>query len=136
MADALFRSQGGERRGLAVLTDRRLLCVDKGLRTADPVAIDLAAVTSVEISAPGGSGDAKRGGLTILADGVKTDVARVHPWERAAEIRTAMIESPARGDSHFMGPDRGADVPVDPAAAMESRLSSFGDFGSATQAVL
>ena len=93
MADALLRSPGIERRGLAVLTDRRLLCVDNGSFGAQSMAIQRSAITAVESGSSGGMGDARRGELRIVADGVHTQLIRVHPWERAEEIRAAVSES-------------------------------------------
>ncbi|MEA2423872.1 MAG: hypothetical protein QOH13_282 [Thermoleophilaceae bacterium] len=94
MADALFRTQGIERRGLAVLTDRRLLCVDKASQTTELLEISLAEITACDTGSSGGMGDARRGELTIMADDVPTHLARIHPWERAGEIRAAVIDSP------------------------------------------
>jgi diguanylate cyclase len=133
MADAIFRSQGAERRGLAVLTDRRLLCVDKGSIGRDLMAIGISGITSVEIDSSGGMGDARRGGLTIVANDVETEVARIHPWERAAEIRTSVI-----GGTAVQQPTA---VPASEASARAMRpapssLGSFGDFESAAHAVL
>jgi hypothetical protein len=93
MADAIFRSQGAERRGLAVLTDRRLLCVDKGSIAREVLAIGISGITSVQADSSGGMGDARRGGLTIVADDVATELTRIHPWERAAEIRTSVMQA-------------------------------------------
>jgi hypothetical protein len=90
MADALFRSQGIERRGLAVLTDRRLLCIDNGSFGAKPLAIPLSGITAADSSTTGGMGDACRGELRVVADGEHTLVARIHPWERAAEMSVAI----------------------------------------------
>jgi hypothetical protein len=93
MADAIFRSQGAERRGLAVLTDRRLLCIDKGSIERELLAIEIDGITSVRADSTGGMGDARRGGLTIVADDVATELTRIHPWERAAEIRTSVMQA-------------------------------------------
>lgn len=93
MADAIFRSEGAERRGLAVLTDRRLLCVDKGSIAREVLEIGIAGITSVLVDSSGGMGDARRGGLTIVADDVSTELTRIHPWERAAEIRASVMQA-------------------------------------------
>jgi hypothetical protein len=93
MADAIFRSEGAERRGLAVLTDRRLLCVDKDAINRDLLAIDISGITSMAIDASGGMGDARRGALTIVADDVETALTRINPWERAVEIRASVMQA-------------------------------------------
>jgi hypothetical protein len=93
MADAIFRSEGAERRGLAVLTDRRLLCVDKDAINRDLLAIDISGITSMVFDSSGGMGDARRGALTIVADDVETALTRINPWERAVEIRTSVMEA-------------------------------------------
>ena len=86
MAQALFRSEAIERRGLVVLTDSRLVCVDQASQDTDTLQVALAGITSVETSVTGGSGNAARGELSITSDGVRTEVLRIHPWERAGEI--------------------------------------------------
>jgi hypothetical protein len=91
MADAIFRSQGVERRGVAVLTDRRLLCIDKGSITRDLLAIGISGITSVRVDSSGGMGDARRGGLRIIANDVATELTRIHPWERADEICDSVL---------------------------------------------
>jgi hypothetical protein len=93
MADAIFRSAGAERRGLAVLTDRRLLCVDKDAVSRDLLAIGISGITSMVIESSGAMGDARRGALTIVADDVETALTRINPWERAAEIRASVLEA-------------------------------------------
>jgi hypothetical protein len=93
MADAIFRSEGAERRGLAVLTDRRLLCVDKDAINRDLLAIDISGITSMAIDSSGGMGDARRGALTIVADDVETALTRINPWERAVEIRASVMQA-------------------------------------------
>ena len=86
LGDALFRTGRQERRGLMVLTDQRLICLESGTPHADLLEFPLAAIASIESGAPLGSGDAKRGHVTILAEGIETNLARIRPWERAAEI--------------------------------------------------
>ena len=86
LCDALFRSGRQERRGLIALTDERLICVDTGSQDVPPAELLLGAITSVTASAPRGSGDAKRGQLTLLSGGVGTQLDRVRPSERAEEI--------------------------------------------------
>jgi hypothetical protein len=93
MADAIFRTAGAERRGLAVLTDRRLLCVDKDAISRDLLAIGISGITSMVIESSGAMGDARRGALTIVADDVETALTRINPWERAAEIRASVLEA-------------------------------------------
>ena len=95
MAQALFRSRNDERRGLAVLTDSRLLCVDVASDHTPTLEMPLAGITAVETGVSGGSGDARRGELLITAGGVRTDVLRIHPWERAAEM-AAYVGAPER----------------------------------------
>jgi hypothetical protein len=86
LGDALFRSLRQERRGLVALTDQRLICVESGSRRLQPLELPLPSITSMATGVPAGMGDAKRGDLTILADGTETQLTRVRPWERAAEI--------------------------------------------------
>jgi hypothetical protein len=86
LGDALFRTGRQERRGLMVLTDQRLICLESGTPHADVLEFWLSAITSLECDAPQGSGDAKRGNVTIVADRTKTNLGRIRPWERAAEI--------------------------------------------------
>jgi hypothetical protein len=86
MAQALFRSRNDERRGLAVLTDSRLLCVDAAFDHAPTLEMPLARISALETGVSGGSGGARRGEMLITSDGVRTDVLRIHPWERAAEM--------------------------------------------------
>jgi hypothetical protein len=86
LADALWRAGRQERRGLIVLTDQRLLCVETGSQHMPLLELRLAAITSVELGLAHGSGDARRGELTILAGGDTTQLGRVRPWERATEI--------------------------------------------------
>jgi hypothetical protein len=86
LCDALFRSGRQERRGLVALTDERLICVTLGARDVPLTELRLRTITSVTAGAPRGWGDAKRGRLTMLSGGVDTELDRVRPWERAAEI--------------------------------------------------
>jgi hypothetical protein len=86
LCDALCRSGRQEWRGLTVLTDERLICVYTGFSDGPPTEFHLSAISSVETGTPRGSGDAKRGELTMLVKGGETRLARVRPWERAAEI--------------------------------------------------
>jgi hypothetical protein len=86
LCDALFRSGRHESRGLNVLTSERLICVDTGTRYVPFTELDLSAITSADAGAPSGSGDARRGEVTMLSGSVETRLVRVRPWERAAEI--------------------------------------------------
>src|SRR4051794_8200850 len=86
LCDALCKSGRQEWRGLTVLTDERLICLYTGSSDEPPTEVCLSAISSVETGAPRGSGDAKRGELTMLVQGGETRLARVRPWERAAEI--------------------------------------------------
>jgi hypothetical protein len=86
LCDALFTSGREARRGLIVLTEARLLCLDTGSRHVPPAEVRLPAITAVAAGVPRGSGDAKRGELTMLSGSVETQLARVRPWERAEEI--------------------------------------------------
>ena len=86
LCDALCTSGRREWRGLTVLTDERLLCLYTGSTDEPPTELRLSAISSVETGTPRGSGDAKRGELTMLVQGGETRLARVRPWERAAEI--------------------------------------------------
>jgi hypothetical protein len=86
MAEALFRSRLTERRGLAVLTDRRLLCVDAVGHPEEQLDLSLGAITAVESQGTGGLGGARRGVLTVVSGDRTFEVTRINPWERAAEI--------------------------------------------------
>ena len=86
LADALFRSGRQELRGLTVLTSERLICVDTGTGYVPFAELELSAITSVGAGMPNGSGDARRGEVTMLSGSVETRLVRVRPWERAAEI--------------------------------------------------
>jgi hypothetical protein len=86
LCDALCRSGRQEWRGLTVLTDERLVCLYTGSMDEPPTEFCLSAIASVETGIPRGSGDAKRGELTMRVQGRETRLARVRPWERAAEI--------------------------------------------------
>ena len=86
LCDALFSSGHQAWRGLAVLTDERVICIDTRSQYVPLAAFGLATISSVEARAPVGSGDARRGRLTMVADGIETELTRVRPWECAAEI--------------------------------------------------
>ena len=86
LCDALCRSGRQEWRGLTVLTDERLICLYTGSSEGPLTEFCLSAISSVETGTPRGSGDAKRGEVTMLTKGGETRLARVRPWERAAEI--------------------------------------------------
>jgi hypothetical protein len=86
LCDALCRSGRQERRGLTVLTDERLICLYTGSSDEPLTEFRLSAISTVETGTPRGSGDAKRGELTMLVQGGETRLDRVRPWERAAEI--------------------------------------------------
>jgi hypothetical protein len=86
LCDALCKSGRQEWRGLTVLTDERLICLYTGSSGGAPTEVCLSAISSVETGTPRGFGDAKRGELTMLVKGGETRLARVRPWERAAEI--------------------------------------------------
>jgi hypothetical protein len=86
LGDALWRSGRQEHRGLIVLTDQRLMCVDTGSRHLPLLEVRLPAITSVDLGLAQGSGDARRGELTIRAGSITTHLGRVRPWGRAAEI--------------------------------------------------
>ena len=86
LCDGLCRSGRQEWGGLIVLTDERLICLYTGSSDEPPTEFRLSAINSVETGIPRGSGDAKRGELTMHMEGGETRLARVRPWERAAEI--------------------------------------------------
>lgn len=86
LCEALCTSGRQEWRGLTVLTDERLICLYSQLPAAPIVEFRLTAVTSVEVGTPRGSGDAKRGELTMSMDGEESQLARIRPWQRAEEI--------------------------------------------------
>jgi hypothetical protein len=86
LCDALCRSGRQEWRGLTVLTDERLICLPTGISDAPSTELRLSAISSVETDTPRGFGDAKRGELTMVVKGGEARLARVRPWERAAEI--------------------------------------------------
>jgi hypothetical protein len=92
VAEALFQSATRQWGGLAVLTDRRLLCVAVGVQQAATLEFPLAGISSIEASFSGGVGGARRGELSLLCDGERTRVLRINPWERAAEI-AAFVEA-------------------------------------------
>jgi hypothetical protein len=98
LCDALCRSGRQEWRGLTVLTDERLLCLYTSSADDPPTEVRLSTINSVETGTPRGSGDAKRGELTMLVQNGETHLARVRPWERAAEIAQHITASiAARG---------------------------------------
>ncbi|MEA2482468.1 MAG: hypothetical protein QOC55_415 [Thermoleophilaceae bacterium] len=86
VAEGLFKSLRSQCSGLAVLTDRRLLCVDHGARLSATTEYPLADITSIRATASLESGAAKRGAIFLRCAGVGTAVLRVDPWERASEI--------------------------------------------------
>jgi hypothetical protein len=85
LADALFRSGRQERRGLVVLTHQRLMGLDSTGGRLN-LLIPLATITGLQRGPARGSGDARRGDLTIIVNEVETNFARIRPWERAEEI--------------------------------------------------
>jgi hypothetical protein len=86
LCDSLCSTGRREWRGLTVLTDERLICLQTGCSDVSPTEFRLAAISSVETGTPRGSGDAKRGELTMVVQGEQARLDRVRPWERAAEI--------------------------------------------------
>src|SRR4051794_27439009 len=86
LCDSLCSRGRREWRGLTVLTDERLICVQTGCSDGLPTEFRLSAISSVETGSPRGSGDAKRGELRMVVEGDEARLARVRPWERAAEI--------------------------------------------------
>jgi hypothetical protein len=86
LLDSLTWMQLPAWRGLTVLTDERLICLYTGSSDEPLTEFRLSAISTVETGTPRGSGDAKRGELTMLVQGGETRLRRVRPWERAAEI--------------------------------------------------
>ena len=86
LCDSLCRTGRREWRGLTVLTDERLICLQTGCTDGEPTEFRLSAISSVETGTPRGSGDAKRGEVTMVVKGDEARLDRVRPWERAAEI--------------------------------------------------
>ena len=86
LGEAVFRSGRRARRGLVVLTDQRVICIDRGAQHGQPLELPLSGITSVESGEGRMLGDAKRGHLTIESGALKTHVTRIRPWERAATI--------------------------------------------------
>ncbi len=84
--DAVFTSGRQMRRGFIVLTDRRVICLDRGVQHTHGIDLPLSGITSVRSGEGSGSGDAKRGDLTIASGAVKTHVTRIRPWENAGAI--------------------------------------------------
>lgn len=91
MATALFRSARVQGLGVAVLTDRRLLCIDRNAALVNPLEFPLAEMSLVTLADSQGVGGSKRGGIKIVCAGLPTELLRIDPWERAAEI-VAYIE--------------------------------------------
>src|SRR3954471_2257279 len=118
LGDGLFQSGTRQCRGLAVLTDRRLLCVDPGARTCMTFQLSLADTTSVRASVSEGVGAAKRGVIELVTGGVATTVSRLDPWRLASEIATYVEEwepAPTRADpAPSTGPEHwtGTEAPV------------------------
>ena len=96
LCDALCRTGRQEWRGLTVLTDKRLICLYSGAPGAPLTEFRLSAMSSVEVGTPRGSGDAKRGELTMCLDGGESQLARIRPWERAEEIAAHLAAAIAR----------------------------------------
>jgi hypothetical protein len=88
IASALFRSATQQHTGSAVLTDRRLVCVDPRARGSAPLELPLMEITSITATASDESGAAKRGELVLVRGGLVTSVVRIDPWQRAQEIAT------------------------------------------------
>jgi hypothetical protein len=86
LCDSLCRTGRREWRGLTVLTDERLICLQTGCSDGAPTEFRISAISSVETGTPRGSGDAKRGELTMVVKGDEARLDRVRPWERAAEM--------------------------------------------------
>ena len=86
LCDSLCSTGRREWRGLTVLTDQRLICLHTGSTDSPPAEFRLSAISSAETASPRGSGDAKRGELTMVVQGEQARLDRVRPWERAAEI--------------------------------------------------
>jgi hypothetical protein len=92
LGQGLFQSGTRQCRGLAVLTDRRLLCVDRGARTCMTFELSLADIMSVRASVSEGVGAAKRGVIELVGAGLPTTVSRLDPWRRASDIATYIEE--------------------------------------------
>src|SRR4051795_5070387 len=86
LGEGLFQSGTRQCRGLVVLTNRRLLCVDPGARTCMTFELSLADTTSVRASESDGVGAAKRGVIELVTAGVSTTVSRLDPWRLASDI--------------------------------------------------
>lgn len=80
------------RRGFLVLTDRRMICLDRGVEHEQPLEFPLSAITSVESGSGPTQGDGKRGDLTIASRTGRTHVTRIRPWESAASIASYVQE--------------------------------------------
>jgi hypothetical protein len=107
LCDALCRSGRQEWRVLTVLTDERLICIHTGASGGPPTEFRLSAISSIQPGIPRGSGDAKRGELTMLTDSAETRLDRIRPWERAAEIAehiTAAIDAGIDGADKLRRP--------------------------------
>jgi hypothetical protein len=92
-ADAVFRSGPQVRRGLVVLTNQRLICIDGRSQHDELLDFRVATITAVEAGKPHDLGDATRGDLTILAGGITTHITRIRPWECAGEIAHSIRDS-------------------------------------------
>jgi hypothetical protein len=86
LGDGIFRSSEHERQGLLVLTDERLMCIERDASQKELLEFELAAITSLASGIACGSGDAARGELMLVSGGVTTHVARIRPPECAVEI--------------------------------------------------
>ncbi len=95
VGEGVFRSIREERRGLVVLTDQRVMCIDRGVQHGQPLELPLSGITSVESGDGRTLGDSKRGHLIIESGALKTHVTRIRPWECAATI-ASYVQS-ARG---------------------------------------
>ena len=86
LCDSLCTTGRREWRGLTVLTDQRLICLHTGSSDSPPTEFRLSAISSAETASPRGSGDAKRGELTMVVGRDEARLTRVRPWQRAGEI--------------------------------------------------
>src|SRR4051795_9724695 len=84
--EGLFQSGTRQCRGLVVLTNRRLLCVDHGARTCMTFELSLADTTSVRASESEGVGAAKRGVLELVTAGGAATGSRLPPWGVACAV--------------------------------------------------
>ena len=95
LAEALFKSATGQAAGLAVLTDRRLLCVDTNAREAAAMDFSVTGISRAPATVSDDSGTARRGELGLVCEGEPIRVLRIHPWERAEEIAAHLTRVPA-----------------------------------------